>query len=95
MARRAASPSGRRFSLSAEASREARENRLRRAGWEPGEPYPLVDAGAFLPVVEPEPWNPSFDSLSGTFDSAVVTFDQTLQPEPTSDFSPEFSGEFF
>ena len=43
MARRSATSPGSRYAMAAEASREARENRLRRAGWEPGEPYPGVD----------------------------------------------------
>jgi hypothetical protein len=32
--------------MAAEVSREARMNRLRRAGWEPGTPYPGVDEQA-------------------------------------------------
>ena len=43
MAARSAASFGSRFARAAEASREARENRLRRAGWEPGQPYPGVD----------------------------------------------------
>lgn len=43
MAARSSTASGSRFARAAEASREARENRLRRAGWEPGQPYPGVD----------------------------------------------------
>ena len=43
MAARPVRSFGSRFAMAAEASRQARENRLRRAGWEPGEPYPGID----------------------------------------------------
>lgn len=43
MATRSVRSSGRQYAAAAEACREARENRLRRAGWEPGEPYPGAD----------------------------------------------------
>jgi hypothetical protein len=36
-----------------EAFREARNNRLRRAGWQRGEPFPEADSQGFLPPPDP------------------------------------------
>ncbi len=56
-----ATAASRRYARAAEASREARENRLRRAGWEPGQPYPAVDSQSG-PVTPSQPKASDFSS---------------------------------